>query len=55
MKNWEGNQEEGTASMMAQRMGMSLESCGISKKASVATFEGVRESVIRGSRKGRFP
>ena len=29
MKNWEGNQEEGTASMMAQRMGMSSESCGM--------------------------
>ena len=49
------NQEEGTASVMAQRIRMSSESCGIRKKASVARFEGVRESIIRGSWKGRFP
>ena len=48
------NQEEGTANAMAQRMRMSSESCEIRKKASVARFKGLRESVIRGSRKGRF-
>lgn len=35
------------------RMGMSLESSGI-KKASVARFEGVRESVIRCAKKVGF-
>lgn len=56
MKNWEERIRRREQQVRWLRgMRMSSESCGIRKKASVARFEGVMESVIRGSQKGRFP